>query len=70
MSRVAVSAFAVRGRPAGCWVPSAAKIPAMEQNVSYRVRKSKRLREGLLRSMKAQMHVRAKGRHGSGNDLL
>ena len=70
MSRIAVSASAVRGRRAGCSVWSAAKIPAMEQPVRYRVRKSKSLRDGLLRSMKAQMHVRAKARHGSGDDLL
>ena len=70
MSRIAASASAVRGRRAGCSVWSAAKIPAMEQPVRYRVRKSKTLRDGLLRSMKAQMHVRAKGCHGSADDVL
>lgn len=69
MSRMAVSASAVRGRRAGCSVRSAAKIPAMEQLVRYSVRKSKILRDGRLRGMKAQMHVRAKRRHGSGDDF-
>src|SRR6202041_770407 len=60
MSRIAVSASAVRGRRAGCSVWSAAKIPAMEQPVRYRVRKSKTLRDGLLRNMKAQNACTAK----------
>ena len=70
MSRIAASASAVRGRRAGSSVPSATKIPAMEQNVRYRVRKSKSLRDGLARSMKARRYVRPNGCHGSADDVL
>jgi len=70
MSRIAVSASAVKGRRAGCSAPSATKIPAVEQNVRYRVSKSKSLRDGLVRSMKARRYVRPKGCHGSADDVL
>ena len=70
MSRIAVSASAVKGRRAGCSAPSATKIPAIEQNVRYRVSKSKSLRDGLVRSMKARRYVRPKGCRGSADDVL
>ena len=70
MSRIAVSASAVRGRRAGCSVPSATKIPAIELTVRYRGRKSKSLRDGLVGSMKARRYVRPKGCHGSADHVL